>query len=301
MVDHGRVGTYAVDWFRLSCRREDALTIPRLTDEGSDGLARRLVDFEFRLKDRDRLKEKVAVTLAEQPGLTVQEVIDDIPDAIRYTFRYEQDDRYARAIPDDLQSLEAQGFELVRLKNFWRGDQYKGISSMWAHTETGCNTELQFHTRISFEARQITQPAYDRLGSERTVALEEIELEAFLRHVYGAVPIPHGAASIPDYPVKGNLPRYLGNENRSGGVTYYALVTHRSSRERPAGVLRRIYPEAGGRRDEAFNADLVWRQSPSLAAAERGDLQNEFVEISEDQANLVVDRIRAMAAAPRDG
>jgi hypothetical protein len=276
------------------------LTGPGLNDEVPDGLARRLVDFEFRLKDRDRAKGKVAVTLAEQPDLIAREALDDIPDMIRYTFRYEREDRYAQGIPDDLLIMDAQGFELVRLKNFWTGDQYKGITTLWLHTEAGCLTELQFHTRISFEAKQITQPAYDRLRLGRTVAPEEIELEAFLRYVYAAVPIPPRAANVPDYPRKGNLPRYLEDDDRSGRVTYYAIVTHRSSRERPAGVLRRIYPEAGGRRDEAFNGDLGWMRSPSLASAERGDLQNEFVEISETEANRVVERIRATAARPKD-
>jgi hypothetical protein len=274
------------------------MTIPDLSDAAPDGPARRLVDFEFRLKDRDRVKERVAVTLAEQSGLTATEVLDDIPDMIRYTFRYEQEDRYARGIPDDLLSLEAQGFALVRLKNFWAGDQYKGITSVWLHTETGCLTEVQFHTRISVEAKQITQPAYDELRSGRIVALAEIEIEDFLRQVYAAVPVPRRAASIPDYPVKGNLPRYLKDDNRSGRVTYYAIVTHRGGRERPAGVLRRIYPTAGGRRDEAFTGDLAWTHSFSLASAERGDLQNEFVEISEDEANQIAERIRAMTVGP---
>ena len=31
----------------------------------------------------------------------------------------------------------------------------------------------------------------------------------------------------------------------------------------------------------------------SLVSAERGDLQNEFIEIAEDEANQIVDRIRA--------
>jgi len=31
----------------------------------------------------------------------------------------------------------------------------------------------------------------------------------------------------------------------------------------------------------------------SLVSAERGDLQNEFIEITEDEANQIVDRIRA--------
>ena len=35
------------------------------------------------------------------------------------------------------------------------------------------------------------------------------------------------------------------------------------------------------------------RYSPSLVSAERGDLQNDFIEITEDEANQIVERIRA--------
>lgn len=76
-------------------------------------------------------------------------------------------------------------------------------------------------------------------------------------------------------------------------ITYYAIVTSRSSREQPAGVLRRSHLEAGGRRDEAFTRDLIWERSTSLVSAERGDLQNEFVEISAEEAERIVARIRA--------
>jgi hypothetical protein len=76
-------------------------------------------------------------------------------------------------------------------------------------------------------------------------------------------------------------------------ITYYAIIDGLSDRERPAGVLRRIYFEAGGRRDEAFSRDLAWERTPMLVSAERGDLENEFVEITEDEANQIVDRIRA--------
>jgi hypothetical protein len=76
-------------------------------------------------------------------------------------------------------------------------------------------------------------------------------------------------------------------------VTYYAVVDDLSSRERPAGVFRRTYFESGGRRDEAFTRSLVWERSASLVSAERGDLQNKFVEITEDEANQIVARIRA--------
>lgn len=74
-------------------------------------------------------------------------------------------------------------------------------------------------------------------------------------------------------------------------TTYYAMVDERSSRERPAGVLRRVEHD-GGERDEAFTRDLKWEKSWSFHSAERGDLENEFYEISADEALLIVERIR---------
>ena len=76
-------------------------------------------------------------------------------------------------------------------------------------------------------------------------------------------------------------------------VIYYAVVNDLSSRERPAGLFRRTYYEAGGKRDEAFTRNLVWKSSASLVSAERGDLQNEFIEITEGEANRLMDDLRA--------
>jgi hypothetical protein len=79
------------------------------------------------------------------------------------------------------------------------------------------------------------------------------------------------------------------------------MVDGLSSRERPAGVFRRIYTEDGGKRDEAFTRNLTWEQSWSLVSAERGDLENEFVEITEGEANQIVDRIRATVTGASNG
>jgi hypothetical protein len=81
-------------------------------------------------------------------------------------------------------------------------------------------------------------------------------------------------------------------------VTYYAVVNDLSSRDRPAGVFRRTYTEDGGRSDEAFTRNLRWEFSTSLISAERGDLQNEFIEITETEANEIMDRIRTRATGP---
>lgn len=78
-------------------------------------------------------------------------------------------------------------------------------------------------------------------------------------------------------------------------ITYYAVIDEASSRGRPSGVLRRVENDQG-EIDEIFSRNLAWEFSPLLYAAENGDLTNNFAEITEDEANEIVARIRAEAA-----
>jgi hypothetical protein len=66
-------------------------------------------------------------------------------------------------------------------------------------------------------------------------------------------------------------------------------------------VFRRTYIEDGGRLDEAFTRNLIWERSWLLVSAERGDLVNEFIEITEAEANQIVDRIRATVTGATNG
>ena len=79
-------------------------------------------------------------------------------------------------------------------------------------------------------------------------------------------------------------------------ITYYAIVDDLSNREEPAGVLRRIEHD-DGEHDEAFTRSLEWKRSASLYSYERGNRDAEFYEITEDEANQIVERIRRTAAA----
>jgi hypothetical protein len=74
-------------------------------------------------------------------------------------------------------------------------------------------------------------------------------------------------------------------------TTYYAIVDDFSSREQPAGVLRRTIDDEG-RDDEAFTTNLRWEHSGSLYSYERGNADAKFYEITEAEANRIVERIR---------
>jgi hypothetical protein len=74
-------------------------------------------------------------------------------------------------------------------------------------------------------------------------------------------------------------------------ITYYAIVNDYSSRDKPSGVLRRVEDERG-EYDEQFGHDLEWTRSVLLYSYERGNMDNQLYEISEDEANQIVERIR---------
>jgi hypothetical protein len=74
-------------------------------------------------------------------------------------------------------------------------------------------------------------------------------------------------------------------------TTYYAIVDDHTSREEPGGVLRRVEDDKG-EYDEEFGHDLAWTRSWVLYSYERGNGDNQFYEISVEEAEQIVERIR---------
>ncbi len=81
-------------------------------------------------------------------------------------------------------------------------------------------------------------------------------------------------------------------------ITYYAIVDDYSSREEPGGVLRRV-EEDNGEYDEEFGNDLAWTRSWLLYSHERGNMDAEFYQITEDEADRIVERIRRTVTGER--
>jgi hypothetical protein len=177
--------------------REQEKISPAIRDIESQDPTRHLTGLEHRRKSRDRIKEKVHDNLNEY-SLSLDQAVSFIPDAIRYTFQYEEV-RYTQGVQADIVRLKGKGFTLDKLKNSWADDQYKGINSQWIEHDTGQRFEVQFHTKISLEAKQLTHDAYARLRTLQTDKFEEMVLEAFQKRVSGKVPVPPGATEIPDY------------------------------------------------------------------------------------------------------
>jgi hypothetical protein len=193
-VDNGRV---EAECDRIAKREEQELSPAMRAIEGQDP-ARHMIGFDDRLKGRGRIKEKVYDT-TEERGRSLEDAVSMVPDAIRYTFQY-RETYYTQGVWADTGRLKEQGFELHSLWNAWSDDQYKGINSQWIEPDSGQRFEVQFHTRISYEAKQLTHDAYERLRTYPADKFEQMVLEAFQKKVSAEVPIPPGATDIPDYP-----------------------------------------------------------------------------------------------------
>ena len=197
--DAGRALGLSYSFCDQIAKLEEEKITPALRAVESQDPDRHLVGLEHCRKGRDRIKEKICDKM-EEFGFSPEEAISDVSDTLRYTYQY-RDAHYTQGVWADITRMKDQGFELHILKNYWSSEQYKGINSQWIEPDSGQRIEIQFHTRISYEAKQLTHGAYEKLRSTQQVdELERMVLKAFQREVSAEIPVPPGAADIPDYP-----------------------------------------------------------------------------------------------------
>src|SRR5215468_12011016 len=124
---------------------EEKIITPAMSRIEAEDPERHLVGLEFRCKGQDRIMEKVAAALEEQPELTPEKALASVKDAIRFTFQYSEE-HYTEGVHADVDRLKAAAFELVELRNSWGSEEYKGINSRWRVPENGQLFEVQFPT-----------------------------------------------------------------------------------------------------------------------------------------------------------
>lgn len=75
-------------------------------------------------------------------------------------------------------------------------------------------------------------------------------------------------------------------------VDHYALVGTGRSPSNPSGLVRRRFTP-DGRVDEALQRDMAWEPTSAVTQWEYGNLPGELVEVSEDEAERLIERFRA--------
>jgi hypothetical protein len=194
----------AKDEIATVLRKEEDLTKQMGQAERENACNGKLAGLEFSLKGEDRLKEKIAELLeTSSEGTTPEQIVRDIPDAIRYTFCFNPS-KYTEGYWEIKQRLETNEFRMIYSKNHWRDEpEYKGINTRWVTAE-GQRFEVQFHTPESFHAKQqVTHPAYERSRNLLISDDERGQLEAFQQEVCCWITAPEGAPDIPDHRTRG--------------------------------------------------------------------------------------------------
>src|SRR5215831_2727329 len=153
---------------------------------------------KFALKGADRLKQKLAERISAQPGESADVLLSRIHDGIRYTFVYDDQD-YTIGTEETEAALGESGYELITRKPSWDSPDYKGVNTQWRDSDSGVLFEVQFHTHASWDAKQKTHDAYERLSDPRALPGERARLDSYQQEVTASVPVPPGALEIPFY------------------------------------------------------------------------------------------------------
>ncbi len=74
-------------------------------------------------------------------------------------------------------------------------------------------------------------------------------------------------------------------------VKYYAIVGSGRTSQNPSGLARRVI-SPDGQVDEALRRDLTWQRDGAIIEWEHGDVGADLVEISEVEAQAVIERFR---------
>lgn len=183
----------ADDFLRRAQHAEPRIT-SAMQDITGNVAGSNLVGLDHRLKTEDSFKRKLATAIQENPDLSVSEHLADMKDSVRYTMRVDQD--YSGGVQHAVDTLVDQGYEPVKFKNFWGGEGYQGINSMWRDPQTGQVFEVQFHTQESFDAKMTTHDLYEQARLPDTSPAERDRLNSQQDETFDNVPRPPGAADI---------------------------------------------------------------------------------------------------------
>jgi hypothetical protein len=153
---------------------------------------------KFALKSPDRFKEKLAKLIERRPDDPVTDLALQIHDGIRYTFLFDSDN-YTDGVRETCGKLGDRGYEPLVLKNTWDSDEYKGINSRWLDTASGLPFEVQFHTPESWEAKQLTHEAYEKINDLRTTTVERERLRAYQDEISRDLQVPDRCQEIREY------------------------------------------------------------------------------------------------------
>ena len=75
-------------------------------------------------------------------------------------------------------------------------------------------------------------------------------------------------------------------------ITFYAVIGGDRTTDNPYGLVRRLEFDGNGFTDEGLRKDFSWKFTPLIAEWEHGDLEDELIEVSHQQAEKIIGYFR---------
>ena len=148
---------------------------------------------EFRVKGHDSLERKIA-SESQLRGISPDEMASQIGDSLRYTIILPSS-KYPKGAEDTIKGLQDKGYTLVKAKNYWPSNEYKGLNTNFI-SPSGHRFELQFHTPRTWDIKQNkSHPFFEKIRVEKNPTVRA-DLAQKMTGLWKNVAIPAGVLSM---------------------------------------------------------------------------------------------------------
>ena len=177
---------------------------PKITEDivsavaGNNG---QMYGLAYRMKQPTSMAGKISAD-AKDDNVSLETAASKIKDSVRYTAVFE-DGGFVKGYNSVKKSLEAQGYEEVRCKNFF--DMYeKGTSCQKAvqcvyKNKEGLHFELQFHTYSTQGAKEVNHKYYEEQRAVGTKPKRWKQLNNAMTQISSYSAVPDGVLDIPSH------------------------------------------------------------------------------------------------------
>jgi len=159
------------------------------------------------VKSPERLAQKFVEPLnstnrLSKAGIAMQTL--HAGDVVRYTGVYNPS-TMTEGIGRTISSLQATGYEPVKIKNYFNSDPqngFRGINSVWEDKTSGVKFELQFHTQDSIDAADKWHGIYEEIRQLPMTSEAYQSTRTAMLAGFAQVPMPPGIESVGTRSVK---------------------------------------------------------------------------------------------------
>ena len=154
-----------------------------------------MVGLDYAVKGEGSLTRKIKSEMLEK-GVSAEEAAANMKDVNRYTMQLKEDN-FVSGYNNTMKALEAQGCEVVRVKNTLANPnaEYRGINTN-IKNQDGSIWELQFHTSTSLEIKEVNHKLYEKQRLDTTPTSEKASLGKQMAENAASIPTPKGIESI---------------------------------------------------------------------------------------------------------